>query len=79
MLPRVHQTLSLLQRWLLGTHPGAISPEHLDYSLDEFVFPFNRRSSRSRGQLFDRLVPQALSVDPAPYRSIVADGDAEEP
>ena len=81
LLPRVHQAISLLKRWLLGTHQGAVSHEHLDYYLDEFVFRFNRRSSRSRGKLFYRLVQQAVAVDPAvtPYRSIVADWDAEAP
>ena len=39
--PRVHKALSLLKRWLLGTHQGAISHEHLDYYLDEFIFLFN--------------------------------------
>ena len=69
LLPRVHQAISLLKRWLLGTHQGAVSHEHLDYYLDEFVFRFNRRSSRSRGKLFYRLVQQAVAVDPTPYRS----------
>ena len=32
MLPRVHLVASLLKRWLLGTHQGAVSREHLDYS-----------------------------------------------
>ena len=41
LLPRVHKAISLLKRWLLGTHQGAISHEHLDYYLDEFVFLFN--------------------------------------
>ena len=77
LLPRVHKAISLLKRWLLGTHQGAISHEHLDYYLDEFVFRFNRRSSRSRGKLFCRLVQQAVAVEPTPYRSIVADWDAE--
>jgi len=62
---------------MLGTHQGAISHEHLDYYLDEFVFRFNRRSSRSRGKLFYRLVQQAVAAEPTPYRSIVADWDAE--
>jgi transposase-like protein len=77
LLPRVHMAISLLKRWMLGTHQGAISHEHLDYYLDEFVFRFNRRSSRSRGKLFYRLVQQAVAVEPTPYRSIVADWDAE--
>ena len=79
LLPRVHLAISLLKRWLLGTHQGAVSHEHLDYYLDEFVFRFNRRNSRSRGKLFYRLAQQALAVEPTPYRSIVADWDAETP
>ena len=42
VLPRVHRVASLLKRWLLGTHQGAVSREHLDYYLDEFTFRFNR-------------------------------------
>jgi transposase-like protein len=76
LLPRVHKAISLLKRWLLGTHQGAISHDHLDDYLDEFVFRFNRRSSRSRGKLFYRLVQQAVAVEPTPYRSIVADRHA---
>ena len=40
---------ALWQRWLLGTHPGAVRPQHLDYYLDEFTFRFKRRRSASRG------------------------------
>ena len=50
LLPRVHLVASRLKRWLLGTHQGAVSREHLDYYLDEFAFCFNRRIS-SRGTL----------------------------
>ncbi len=75
LLPRVHKAASLLKRWLLGTHQGAVSHEHLDYYLDEFVC---RRTSRSRGKLFYRLVQQAVATDPAPYRSIVQ-GDQPAP
>jgi transposase-like protein len=71
LLPRVHLTASLLKRWLLGTHQGAIGREHLDYYLDEFTFRFNRRNSRSRGKLFLRLAEQAVAVGPAPYQSMV--------
>ena len=62
LLPRVHRVVSLLKRWILGTHQGAVSHEHLDYYLDEFTFRFNRRKSRSRGKLFYRLVQQAVAV-----------------
>ena len=43
---------------------GAVRPSHLAYYLDEFTFRFNRRSSRQRGNLFYRLVQQALMVGP---------------
>jgi transposase-like protein len=71
LLPRVHQVISLLKRWLLGTHQGAVSRAHLDYYLDEFTFRFNRRTARHRGKLFYRLVQQAVAVEPAPYASLV--------
>jgi transposase-like protein len=49
VMPEVHRVASLLKRWLLGTHQGAVSHEQLDYYLDEFTFRFNRRRSRHRG------------------------------
>jgi transposase-like protein len=76
LLPRVHRVASLLKRWLLGTHQGAVSAEHLDYYLDEFTFRFNRRKSRSRGKLFFRLVQQAVAVEPTTYRSIVESAES---
>jgi len=77
LLPRVHRVISLLKRWLLGTHQGAVRFEHLDYYLDEFTFRFNRRRSRSRGKLFFRLVQQAVAVEPAPYTSIIRSAPAK--
>jgi transposase-like protein len=71
LLPRVHRVVSLLKRWLLGTHQGAVSPEHLDYYLDEFAFRFNRRRSRSRGKLFYRLLQQAVAIEPTPYKDLI--------
>ncbi len=74
LLPRVHRIASLLKRWILGTHQGAISHDHLEFYLDEFTFRFNRRRSRNRGKLFYRLVQQAVVVDPVPYKALVAAG-----
>ena len=71
LLPRVHRVISLLKRWLLGTHQGAIAQEHLDDYLDEFTFRFNRRKSKSRGKLFYRLAQQAVQVGPAPFATLV--------
>jgi transposase-like protein len=64
LLPLANRVASLLKRWLLGTHHGAVRGSHLDYYLDEFTFRFNRRTSRSRGMLFFRLVQQAAMVPP---------------
>lgn len=64
LLPLVNRVAALLKRWLQGTHQGAVRPSHLDYYLDEFTFRFNRRTSRSRGKLFFRLVQQAVAVEP---------------
>lgn len=71
LLPRVHRVISLLKRWLMGTHQGAVSHKHLDYYLDEFTFRFNRRKSRSRGMLFFRLAQQAVAIMPSTYDMIV--------
>ena len=70
LLPRVHRITSLLKRWILGTHQGAISREHLEYYLDEFTFRFNRRTSQNRGKLFYRLLQQAVQTSPAPYTAL---------
>ena len=78
MLPRVHRVAALLKRWLLGTHQGAIAPEHLDYYLDEFTFRFNRRHSKFRGKLFYRLVQQAVQVPPVPYQKLVGGTENEK-
>lgn len=72
LLPRCHRVASLLQRWLLGTHQGAVASSHLDYYLDEFTFRFNRRTSRSRGLLFYRLINHAVSIGPVRCEKLVA-------
>ena len=70
-MPGVHRVAALLQRWILGTHHGAVQPAHLDAYLDEFVFRFNRRSSSSRGMLFYRLLQQAVVTSPVTYGDVV--------
>jgi len=67
----VHRVASLVKRWLLGTHQGAVSAEHLAGYLNEFVFRFNRRSSRSRGLLFYRLLELAVAHEPVRYGEMV--------
>lgn len=70
-MPHVHRVLSLLKRWLLGTHQGSVQPHQLDYYLDEFTFRFNRRRSRHPGLLFYRLLQEAVATEPIPRRAIV--------
>ena len=69
-LPGVHRIAALIKRWFLGTHQGAVDPRHVDYYLDEFTFRFNRRTSRSRGLLFYRLIQQSAVAAPATYANI---------
>ena len=64
VLPHVHLIASLLKRWLLGTHQGAVGEGHLQSYLDEYVFRFNRRKSANRGLLFYRLLENAMLVKP---------------
>jgi transposase-like protein len=71
LLPGVHQVASLAKRWLLGTHQGSIDEAHLADYLDEFVFRFNRRRSRSRGLVFYRLLELAVAHAPVRYRELI--------
>ena len=70
-LPVVNRVASLLKRWLLGTHHGAVQPGQLDHYLEEFAFRFSRRTARSRGLLFYRLLEQSVQHDPVTYRDVV--------
>jgi glycosyltransferase involved in cell wall biosynthesis len=63
-MPGVRRIASLLKRWILGTHQGSVSDEHLQSYLEEFTFRFNRRTSRSRGLVFRRLLEQAVATGP---------------
>jgi len=72
LLPAVHRVASLVKRWLLGTHQGSVDAAHLPSYLNEFVFRFNRRHSRSRGMVFYRVIELAVGHDPVRYRDIIA-------
>jgi transposase-like protein len=70
LLPLANRVTALLKRWLEGTHQGAPQSSYLDYYLDEFTFRFNRRTSRSRGLLFHRLIQQAVCIAPVKAKDI---------
>ena len=70
LLPHAHMILSLLKRWLLGTHQGAVEPNHLQAYLNEYVFRFNRRKSAHRGFLFYRLLESAMQTQTVTYKDL---------
>lgn len=78
-MPGVHRIASLLKRWLLGTHQGSVLPKHLQSYLEEYTFRFNRRTSRSRGLLFLRLLEQAVITIPITENYITGGYDWEFP
>lgn len=71
LLPAVHRVASLAKRWLLGTHQGSVDAAHLPAYLDEFVFRFNRRRSRSRGLVFYRVLELAVAHEPVRYEDLI--------
>jgi len=71
VLPNVHRIASLLKRWLLGTHQSYLNKNKLEYYLDEYVFRYNRRTSKSRGLLFLRIIEQGVSAKPISYENII--------
>jgi len=71
LLPAVHRVASLAKRWLLGTHQGAVGDGHLPSYLNEFVFRFNRRTSRSRGMVFYRVLELAVTHAPVRYDDLI--------
>lgn len=70
LLPHVHLVVSLVKRWLMGTHQGAVSSQYLSFYLDEYSFRFNRRLSTHRGKLFYRLMQQAVNTQPIHQKKI---------
>lgn len=69
-MPGVHRIASLLKRWMLGTHQGSFSQDHLQSYLEEYTFRFNRRTSKIRGLVFRRLLEQAIITPPATKKDV---------
>jgi len=61
----------LIKRWLLGTHQGSTDVAHLPAYMDEFVFRFNRRRSRSRGMIFYRVLELAVDHQTVRYKDLI--------
>lgn len=75
LLPRINIVTALLKRWILGTHQGRLDAKHMASYFEEFTFRFNRRTSKARGLLFQRVLENAVRVQPTPYQDIVARKD----
>lgn len=71
LLPNVHRIISLLKRWLLGTHQGAVSEKYMQAYLDEYTFRFNRRKAAQRGLLFYRLLECSMLVGPTTLDELI--------
>ena len=72
LLPRINMVTSLLKRWLMGTLHGRLDKKHMDSYFEEFVFRFNRRTSKARGLLFQRVLENSLRVKPAFYSDVIS-------
>lgn len=68
-----HWTISLLKRWLLGTHAGAVSDKHLQGYLDEFTFRQNRRKTVGVGRIAARVIESLVARPPRTMRQLVDD------
>ena len=55
-----HLIVSLVKRLILSTFQGRFDPKYLQNYLDEYVFRFNRRKSKSIGKKFMRIVQQVV-------------------
>jgi transposase-like protein len=68
-----HWTISLLKRWLLGTHAGAVRDKHLQAYLDEFAFRHNRRKTKGVGRIAARVIESLVKRPPLPMRKLIDD------
>jgi len=66
-----HWTISLLKRWLMGTHAGAVSDKHLQAYLDEFAFRHNRRKTIGTVRIAARVIESLVARPPIPMRALV--------
>ncbi len=70
--PHVPLVVSLLKRWLTGTHQGGVGPQHLQLYPDEFTFRFNRRKSRHVGKIIYRSAEQLMVRQTITYKGLTA-------
>jgi len=71
VLPGINLIASLFKRLVIGTFHGRCDRKHLQPYLDEYVFRFNRRTTKYVGKRFMRICEQAMATAPKTYHMIV--------
>ncbi len=62
VMPGAHLVISLIKRLVLGTFQGRFERKYLQGYLDEYVFRFNRITSKSVSKKFLRIMQQAVKT-----------------
>jgi len=70
-LQHSHWAISLLKRWLFGTHGSAVSAKYLQAYLDEYVFRYNRRRTKGVGRIAARTIALMVAHEPLTMSRIV--------
>ncbi|MCJ7542237.1 MAG: transposase, partial [Desulfobacterales bacterium] len=71
----VHLITSLVKKLIRGTCHGRFEPKYHQNYLDEYVFRFNRRKSKSIGKKFMRIVQQVVRSSKVTGKDIMWDID----
>lgn len=71
VLSGVNIIASLVKRVILGTFQGRFDKQYLQRLLDEYVFRFNRRTTKTLGKRFWRLMQRAVVSPPVTISNLV--------
>ena len=71
VLAGVHLIVSFVKRLIIGTYHGRFDPQYLQNYLDEYVFRFNRRNSKSIGKKFMRIVQQVVNSTKITFSQLI--------
>ena len=72
VLPGAHVVISLVKHLILGTFQGQFYKNYLQRYLDEYVFRFNRRTTKSVGKKFYRIAQQSMATPAMTRKQILA-------
>ena len=70
VLPGINLIASLFKRLVIGTFHGRCDRKHLQPYLDEYVFRFNRRTTKYVGKRFMRIIEQVVVTRPITYSMV---------